>query len=273
MEKDKLENKVIAILGGGHMGCALAEGLARGKKILPSRIWVADPTLSKIAYLKKYGIKVTMDNSLAVRSANVIFLAVKPVVIKEVMAEVGVLTKNRLLISVASVPTIKRLKSTAGKNQKIVRIMPNLPVKYNQGVIGFFGGNIGKTERAVILDILSSLGVVVPLQKEKDIDTIDVISACGPAITSTFIEMMVGYAKSKGMNKEIALKVIMQVFAGTIYHLKSSDMSPNEFIQSVATKGGITEAILKNLDENFKKIFIQAMEKGHIKTKKLNNSW
>ena len=267
MVKATFVNKKVAIIGGGHMGLALAEGLVKGGKILPSQLWIADPTLSKIQYLKKYSVKVTTNNSLAVSNADIIFIAVKPRIVNEVVREVKKLTKDKILVSVAAAFNIKNLKAITQRGQRIARIMPNLPVKYNKGVIGFFGENISKAEKNLILGVLSSLGIVVKVKNEKELDIITLVSACGPAIVSTFIEMFTSYAKERGLSKWVASNAVMQTFISTLDYLNQSDISPSDFIQSVATKGGITETILKNLNKEFQKIFVQAMEKGRIKIK------
>lgn len=271
MEKATFVNKKIAIIGGGHMGLALAEGLVKGGKILPSRLWIADPTLSKIQHLKKYNIRITTNNSLAVSSADIIFIAVRPSVVKEVMNEISGLIKNKLLLSVAATLSVKKLKADTYKNQRIIRIMPNLPVAYNKGVVGFFAGNrISAQDKVSVVKILSSLGEVVKLKNEKELDIITLVSACGPAIVSSFVEMIARYAKEKKIDKKVVSRIVTQTFTGTLDYLNKAGVSPAEFIKSVATKGGITETILKNLNKEFEKIFTQAMEKGRIKIKLLN---
>lgn len=270
MVKATFVNKKVAIIGGGHMGLALAEGLVEGGKILSSQLWIADPTLSKIKYLKKFNVKVTTNNSLAVSNADIIFIAVKPKIVNEVVREVKKLTKDKILVSVAAAFSIKDLKAITQRGQRIARIMPNLPVKYNKGVIGFFGENISKAEKSLLLGVLSSLGTVVKVKNEKELDIITLVSACGPAIVSSFIEMIVEYARKNKIAKETASQFVMQTFVGTLDYLNQAGISPPEFIKSVATKGGITETILKNLNKEFRGIFMQAMEKGRIKIKTLS---
>jgi len=252
------------------MGLALAEGLVKGGKILSSQLWIADPTLSKIKYLKKFNIKVTTNNSLAVLNADIIFIAVKPRNVSEVVGGIKELTKHKILVSVAAGFSTKNLKVITQKGQKIARIMPNLPVKYNKGVIGLFGENISKTEKNLIFGILSSLGIVVKVKNEKELDIITLVSACGPAIVSSFVEMIARYASKKKIDKEVVSSIVMQTFTGTLDYLNKANVSPAEFVKSVATKGGITETIIKNLNKEFEKNFMQAMEKGRIKIEILN---
>ena len=50
-KKIKYVQAAVAIVGGGHMGSSLAEGLIRGGVVKSSQIFVADPTLKKVADL------------------------------------------------------------------------------------------------------------------------------------------------------------------------------------------------------------------------------
>jgi len=61
-----------------------------------------------------------------------------------------------------------------------------------------------------------------------------------------------------------------QSFKGTIWQLEKSDLTFSQLKKSVATKGGVTEEIIKSLDN--KKIslhFAESLEKGYARIKKV----
>ncbi|MEO6188740.1 MAG: NAD(P)-binding domain-containing protein, partial [Ginsengibacter sp.] len=71
-------NKKIAIIGGGNLGSAIAEGLLKSKFCKVQDIII---TKRKVATLQKFidkGVHVTSDNAEAVRKSELIILAVKP---------------------------------------------------------------------------------------------------------------------------------------------------------------------------------------------------
>src|SRR5690606_35727165 len=106
--------KKIAIIGGGNLGTAIAQGL-----IQSAFCDAADITITKrnVATLKgelPKTVHITSDNVQAVASSEVIILAVKPYQIENVMKEiVPVLTKKHILISVITGVTLDDLKNMA----------------------------------------------------------------------------------------------------------------------------------------------------------------
>ena len=69
--------KKIAIIGGGNLGTAIAEGLLKSKFSTASEITVTRRNTS-VNPLKPLGIDITSDNNAAVKRSDVVILAVKP---------------------------------------------------------------------------------------------------------------------------------------------------------------------------------------------------
>lgn len=256
MEKDILENKIIAIIGAGHMGKAIINGLINSEKIKRSNIFISDK-LNNIAIVKK---------------ADYIFIAVKPFSIKEVFNEIKPFIENKIILSIASGVSLEMLSSYSVTSQKIVRLMPNIPVSENKGVIGYFANNISNLEKNNIIKLISLLGKVFIVKKEEDLDILTLVTGCGPAISAYFINLISSYAENQGFTQKQSDDIALMIFEGTIHHLKLNDLIPSELIQSVATKGGITEEILDSLNKkNINHLFEKSMKKGFIKLYRLKN--
>lgn len=273
MEMGKSEKiKKIAIIGGGHIGLALVEGFINSGRFTANQIIVANPSLSKITYLKKRGIKVTTDNELAIKQAYWVFIAVKPTIVRTVLKEISNAVKNKVIISLAAAVTIDMMQKEIHKSSStIVRIMPNIPISCNHGVIGLFSNQISGIDKAQVMLLLETVGLVVEVEKESDLDTLTLISACGPAVVSFFMDMMLHVATKLGLTKNMANKLVEQTFSGTLTYLKKSAIPPVTLMASVATKGGMTETILQSLKEqNFYSRFTDSMNLGSIKLKKLS---
>ena len=69
--------KKIAIIGGGNLGTAIAEGLLKSKFSKASEITVTRRNTS-VNPLKPLGIDIISDNNVAVKRSDVVILAVKP---------------------------------------------------------------------------------------------------------------------------------------------------------------------------------------------------
>lgn len=268
MAMDKLDKK-IAIIGGGHIGQALVEGFLNSGKITSSQLIVSNPSLEKLAHLSHQGVEITLDNTVAAEKADIIFLAVKPLTTGQVLREIDDLIKCKTIISLAAVVPIKNLKGHP-KNAEIIRIMPNMAVACNQGVIGLFGNVQNKNE---VKQLLSVLGSVIEMEKEEDLDSLTLLSGCGPAIVSQFIELLAGYGEKIGLSADISQTLALQTFKGTTAILEKSKLSPSQLIQSVSTKGGISEAILITMKEqSLETNFTKSMDAGYAKLAKLKES-
>ena len=263
----KFVNKKIAIIGGGHIGLALVEGFINSGKIAGSQLIVANPSLSKIIHLKNREIEITTDNKSAVQKADMIFLAVKHFVIEQVLTEISSLVEKKQVISPAAIVTINHLRRYV-TDAEIVRIMPNMAISCNQGVIGLF---TDQTDKKQVRQLVSLLGLVVEVNREEDLDTLTLLSGCGPAIVSQFIEILAHYGIINGLSADKSHALVLQTFKGTIDLLNKSGIAPDELIQSVATKGGITEAIINKLKQrDFQNRFTQAVDHGYTKIKELD---
>src|SRR5690606_17400516 len=97
-----MQNK-IAIIGGGNLGTAIAEGLVTSKFCKPAEIIVTKRNISTLKPLQETGVMVTADNNEAVRKALIVILAVKPFQVKEVIENIRKdLTPRHILVSVVT---------------------------------------------------------------------------------------------------------------------------------------------------------------------------
>jgi len=255
MEKDILENKKIAVIGAGHMGQAIVKGLIISRKIKRSNIFVSNK-LNNIAIVKK---------------ADYIFIAVKPFVVKEVLKEIKSYTKNKIILSIAAAVNLETLLSYSNADQKIIRLMPNILVSENKGVIGFLANkNISNSEKQDIISLVSLLGKVLIVKKEEDLDTLTLVTGCGPAISAYFINLVSSYTENQGFSQTKSINIALKIFEETTNYLNKNNLTPLKLIESVATKGGVTEVIISSLNKNgMNKLFEEAIESGYDKLRQL----
>src|SRR5260221_326300 len=205
-------NRKIAIIGVGHMGKALLKGFL-------------------MSGMKKENIILSNkadDNKIAAAQADWIILAVKPSAIGHVAEEIKHDMQGKLLISVAAALRISTIENYAiNKKQKVIRIMPNIPVAYNQGVIGFYSNKaVSKSEKKEVLSILSLLGHVYEVKNEDELDILTLVAACGPAIVSYCITLLSHAAFSLGLSKTVADTLALHTYIGSLAYLQGSGLSP-----------------------------------------------
>ena len=103
-------------------------------------------------------------------------------------------------------------------------------------------------------------------------DSLTLLSGCGPAIISQLIEMLAAYGKNS-LSSDISHVLAEQTFRGTTAILKKSKQSPSQLIDAVSTKGGISEAIVQLMQKDDLDIsFSKAMDAGYKKLIKLKKS-
>ena len=255
MEKVILENKKIAVIGAGHIGQAIIKGLINSGKIKKSNIFISNK-LNNIAIAKK---------------SDYVFIAIKPFLVKEVLKEIKPVIKNKIILSVAAGVSLEMLLSYSNVSQKIIRLMPNIPISENKGVIGFFANNnISNSEKNIIIKLVSLLGKVIMVKKEEGLDILTLVTGCGPAISAYFMNIISSYAENQGFPQKESINIALKVFEGTTNYLNENNLSPSKLIESVATKGGVTEVIINSLNKvGMNNLFEEAMESWYDKLHQL----
>lgn len=262
-------NKHIAIIGIGHIAHALIHGWLTTKTISPSQLTLANPHLDKLDGLKKeFKLRCLTDNKNALKNADIVILTVRPRVIRSVIEDIKdsiIDYKAVLIISVAACATQNLLEHYFyPKKVKLIRIMPNIGVMYGKGVVGWIGNNyIKKEDKQIISRLLSPLGRVIVCKNDEDMNRLSMISGSGPAYVAYFMNQLELAALAYGFSENNARTMVQQTFEGTLNHLATTHVSADELVRQVATKGGITEEVINNLEaKNFSGIFNNSLAKG-----------
>ena len=126
-------SKQIAIIGGGNLGSAIAEGLLKSKFARASQITVTKRNTATLEALKEKGIIITNDNNKAVDESDVVILAVKPFQVADVLSGIKTqLTKNKVLISVVTGVLISEMENIIQPGIPLFRAMPNTAISYSK---------------------------------------------------------------------------------------------------------------------------------------------
>src|SRR6266446_6965205 len=139
----KLLDGRLAVLGAGKIGGILLRAFLEQKLVQPKRVHATVRHAEKArALAKQLGIEASTDNRAAVRSADIVLLAVKPQAVREVLEEIKPEMKpGKLIVSVvASVPTLL-MEKYLGLDAPVVRAMPNTPCAIGCGMTGLDTGD------------------------------------------------------------------------------------------------------------------------------------
>ncbi len=265
----------IAIIGFGNMGKALAEGFINNG-INKSRIHAVDPSEKAEKLAKELGIDFSYGIKGLARPPSVFILAVKPQIMAETLLELkDRVSETTCFLSIAAGVSIKTLQNNLGDDARIIRAMPNTPVSVGLGATGLcHSGNLAFEQMALAEMLMQCVGRCDWVDDESLIDVVTAISGSGTAYFFLLMEEMIAAAITKGMDEELARKLVVETCrgAGELAKVKSSEMTVSELRESVTSKGGTTEAALKVFeDSKFKVVVNKAITAAVDRCKQLNS--
>jgi len=241
-------NKKIAIIGGGNLGTAIAEGLVKSGFILPEHIMITKRNVGAIRHLETKGILVSDSNVEAVGYAHTVILAVKPFQVADVMAGIKAkLTDKHLVISVVTGITIEELLHHAGKKVGVVRAMPNTAIAIQESMTCVCARNISDEQHQYVHDLFLQLGKVVSIE-EKLMDAATVLGACGIAYALRFIRANIQGGIEIGFDSATATLIASQTVKGAAELLIQTGRHPEQEIDKVTTPKGCTIAGLNEME-------------------------
>ena len=265
---------MIGFIGGGNMAEAIIKGLLKSKKFQPENIIVSDIASERLEHLRTmHNITVTNKNSNVFEKANVIILAVKPQVIFKVLKEVKTLASvKHLLISIAAGVSIKNIEDILGNGLKIIRVMPNVAAFALESMcVLSFNKNIEISDKQKAEIIFSSIGKVIQLD-EIYLDAVTAISGSGPGFVAVIMEAFTDAAVNIGLPRNIAEKLVLQTFKGTVKLMEQSGKSPNEIKNMVTSPGGTTiRGIYAFEKEGLRKSIFEGCLAAFNRSKELSN--
>lgn len=236
----------IAFIGAGNMATSLIGGLlAQG--IPTSHIRASDPGAEQRAKVAgEYGIELFASNAEAIAGADVVVLATKPQVLKDVcQALAPSLAAGQLIVSIAAGIGCASLANWLGE-RPIVRCMPNTPALLRQGVSGLFANaEVSNAQRQQAEQLLSAVGLALWLDQEQQIDAVTAVSGSGPAYFFLLIEAMTAAGAQLGLPREIAAQLTVHTALGAARMASESDVDAAELRRRVTSPNGTTEAAIK----------------------------
>ena len=156
---------------------------------------------------------------------------------------------DQIALSIAAGLPIATLQQWLNGHAKIVRAMPNTPALVGQGMTGVYAPDVSSAERELINTILTSIGQVVWVANEAQIDDVTAISGSGPAYVFYMMEQLTQSAMDLGFDAATAKQLVQATFAGAVKLAGQSSDSIATLRERVTSKGGTTAAALSTFGE------------------------
>ncbi|MBT3324326.1 pyrroline-5-carboxylate reductase [archaeon] len=257
----------IGFIGSGNMAKALMKGILDKGISSNEEIISSDIFPEALEFVKKeYSIKTTEDNKEVVRNSEIIFLAVKPQIMNEVLEGIKEEINEQLIVSIAAGVTLKQIEKVL-EGKKIIRVMPNTPCLVGEMAAGFSVNEfVNEEELKKIETVLRCSGVAYNLE-EKDLDAVTGLSGSGPAFVARLIEAFTEAGIENGLDKDVAYSLSLKTFLGTAKLLEEKGLEAGKLVEMVSSPNGTTVAgreILESSDykEIIKKTINRAKERS-----------
>jgi pyrroline-5-carboxylate reductase len=177
--------------------------------------------------------------------------------------------EGKIFVSVlAGVPTASYEEELPGI--KVVRIMPNLPVRIGKGVIGFSRGeNVTDEEEEMVVELLHPFGTVEKVPEEK-MDAVTALSGSGPGFAFAIIEALADAGVRIGLTFSQSLRMAAHMMAGSAEMIETTGQHPAELRNAVCSPGGTTIAGIAVIEEmGLRGILMEAVAAAYNRAKEL----
>ena len=264
----------ITVIGGGNIGGAIVKGLLQGNRFKAKDITIIDINRESLKALAACNpdLQTALGDYRSVQTADIIVLAVKPWLIKNVIADIKseMDFSKQILISVAagiSFEEISRHLQTDGSKSPLpalFRAIPNTAIAVRQSITLVASQNANPQQEELVLSIFNELGVSMLLNEDK-IAAGTALTSCGIAYMFRFVRAAMLAGVELGFYPEQAQQMVVETMLGAARLLSETQNNPEVEIDKVTTPGGITIKGINELEANgFTHAVIQAIKASKV---------
>lgn len=247
-----IQHRKIGFIGTGNMGQAIIKALVDSKTVYPDHIYATNRSPGKLKKVEEiYGVKPLSTNEELVDTCDIIFLAVKPQDLTQVLEPIASsFLSGHLVISLAAGFSLESLQKLIPNVGGVVRAMPNTPSTIQKGVIGYCFGKGSETYKGTVEDLLSPLGLVVPAEEGGTFEALMISCSSGPGFIFEIMQYWQEWLEEHGFDSQVARQMVVQTFLGTAeLAARSEAISIAELQDRVTSKKGVTAAGLQSMRE------------------------
>ncbi len=265
----------IGIIGYGSMGKMLAEDFLAAGIVTKKELFLANRTLSKLQEMEGRAV-ICKSNAEAAAGMDFLFICVRPADIKIILEEIAdVVNDDTLVVSLNGSVSFAQLEKILCKNcaHKIAKMIPSVTAEINRSQsLVCYNKMVGTTDKAKLCEIIKCLGEVIELP-ENEIGMGSELVSCMPGFIASIFDVICKSAKKHTeLSQEQIVQMVLKTVSATSALMLQKDMTFEDVVSRVATKGGITEEGAKVIYEGMPEVadlmFEKTLEKRKQTTKK-----
>lgn len=264
----------IGIIGYGSMGKMLLWKFAESG-IGKQDLYVSNRTPKKLVEAEE--IANTCDNKEAAGQADIVFVCVRPSDLKGVLEEIrDSIRSDALLVSLngsVSFATIGKVISS-----KAAKVIPSLTAEIarSQTLVCFDDG-VADEQKNALKGLLKCIGDVIELP-ENEMGMGSELVSCMPGFIASIFDVICKSAEGHtSIPKEQIVRMVLSTMSATGDLMLQKNMTFEEVVNRVATKGGITEEGTKVVYDGFPQVadllFERTLEKRKITAERAEDAF
>lgn len=246
-----LQSRKIGFLGAGNMAQAIIRGLI-AQKMPPQNIFVSNRSAGKPQKLhEQYGVTIATSNEHLIESSDIVVIAVKPQDLLPAMEPVAqFFIPQQIVLSLAAGVRMKTLERIL-PNTRLARLMPNTPSLLGRGVIAYLMNQHDDTGlKSTIEDLFSTLGQIVPVGTEEQLEAFTVASSSGVGFIFELMMYWQDWIIEHDFDPETAKSITVETFLGAaLLAADAKQVALEELQNRVASRKGVTAAGLGSMRE------------------------
>ena len=249
---------IVAVLGAGRIGEAVARAMARSKRVHSVIVTKRHPTTLRRPLPSK--VEASSDNLAAATRADLVIISVKASDAKDLLKTISPATHGKLVISLMAAISISKIERYL-PGARVVRAMTNMAASVGEAVTAYSTGrNVSQSDVESVEFVLGRLGKCLQLP-ESQMDAVTALSGSGPAYIAILIDAMVTAGLRVGLPRDTAFRLATQTLVGTAKLLEDGDIGVNELRDAVTTPAGTTIAGIYELEKgSFRTSVMNAVE-------------
>ena len=263
----------MGIIGCGNMASAIVKGI---NQVYPDiKFLCFDPRLEASEKLASEVGGKAVETLAGLSEADSILIGCKPQHFSQLVEDLDGKfdLSSKHYISIMAAMPMETIKKALGAD-RVTRVMPNTPMMYNEGVCLLLNSDaVSEKEEQFLMKCFSSVSKVHLMKDEETFDQVTTVSGSGPAYVFQFAKTMADKLELWGTEPKEARDIVEQLFIGASKLMsKRHDITLDELIDQVTSKGGVTiEAVKVYRENNLTKISSDALDAAFKRSQELTN--
>lgn len=236
----------IGFIGVGHLASAILSGMIKSGDYKASALALYDK-ITNLTPWKEKGATICSNEAEVISVSDIIFIVIRPGDFPETLQTIRqtAATEGKVFVSTAAGISTNYIAEGLGRPSKIVRTMPNTPIALGLGATAITSTpEVTPEELSAVCHIFETGGIVEMLP-ESLMNDIIAINGSSPAYVYLFADAMADAAAASGIDRDTAMRLILQTFRGSVAMMQQSGKEISTLIREVAVPGGTTIAALQ----------------------------